>query len=60
MEQDSSLGPVQCGSTGVAQVAFGRQGCVIRLYVPESGLAGFRLECSSPMAVDVFIHVTAL
>lgn len=54
-----SLAPVQCGSTGVAQVAFVREGCVIPLYVPELGLAGFRLECSSPM-VDVFIHVTAL
>lgn len=33
---------------------------MIPLYVPELGLAGFRLECSSPMAVDAFIHVTAL
>lgn len=60
MGQDPSLAPVQCDNTSVAQVAFIREGSVILLSVPELGLAGFTLECSSPMAVDVFTHVTAL
>lgn len=60
MGQDPSLAPVQCDNTSVAQVAFIREGSVILLSVPELGLAGFTLECSSSMAVDVFTHVTAL